>query len=217
MSKQYALSILLAIILLGCGVNGFKLVINQNKYAVEIKILYSENCRSIDLYSDARASIQFYTLTSEFDFKRPDPYKFLTPNEEGKYFFDFFEGFYFYEIIAPNGTITFSGLFSYPDDLTAGKLCLARGRKTGIVREYLGKDEYGPFIADAEIIYRNEITGDEFIHYSDENGQICIELDAGRYTIEVNHPDYFSYIPPGELEVFSNYSNSFGDFFLERR
>lgn len=217
MNRIYLPLLLFIFTLLACGTS-FNVVINKNPDDIEIEILYSSSCQSTELYFDTISSIQFYTIPSVFNYSKPEPYTFLTPNVEGKYFFDFFEGHYFYEIITLEGEILFRGTFSYPDDLHRGRLRLAQGRKKGIIREAaLNETEYGSPIPNAEVIHTNTITGEEFIHYSDAYGLICIELDAGRYLIEVNHPDFFSFVPSDEYDVFYNYSNNERDFVLERK
>ena len=155
----------------------------------------------------------FYSTENLYDFSNKLFLKEIEKNE-GVYHSQLENGNYYFEVYNKNSDKLLEGVYRIPDDLSDdNNIVLAKGIKKGFVR-YKNWDGYN--IDNAEIIFTNEITKEQFIFNSDVDGDVCVELNPGRYHFKVNHPDYQSYDSENGFSVFHSMYDDVGNYFLDK-
>ena len=184
------------------------------KEEVQLIVKARENCQGrLDIVFDAE--VHLYKTFDRFDFTDKEFYDIVTPTEYG-YFANLEDGYYYYEVFSSSGEKIIYGTFTYPYDVeVSGTITLAKGRKRGVVKEKLSYSN-PQFIPHAKIVHTHEITREEFVSYSNEHGHICIELNPGRYYVEVYHENYQTYSTGSGFSVFPVGYNGTSNFFMER-
>ena len=182
-----------------------------------VKVMTRTDCQSNILVEEQDVTINIYSINTKFDFSERELIETLSPNVEGNYSTDLEFGNYYCEVIKPDGTEVLNGIFELPEDFDEnGYLVLIKGRKRGGIYERLKNNDIGELIPNATIIHRNEITGEKYTIQSNETGRICIEVNPGRYYIEVTHDAYQTYTSGEGLNVFYMGMDETNNFFLRQ-
>jgi hypothetical protein len=181
-----------------------------------VKVMTRSDCESNILLEEQDVLIEIYAIESQFDFSEKTLIETLSPNAEGSYSTNLEFGHFYCEVTRPDGAEVLTGIVRLPEDFEEdGTLNLVKGRKRGFVYERLEDDSIGEKISNATIKHRNEITGAEQITQSNEFGRVCIELNPGRYYIEVTHEAYQTYTSEQGFNVFYMGMNGTNNFFLK--
>ena len=203
------LLLLVGVILFSCE-DDFE--IPDNHY--EVQTYLRQSCSSQELIEQKGVKILFYSTERLYDFSDKTFLKEIEYNK-GVYHSQLEEGNYYFEVYDKKLNKLLEGVYKIPDDLSDdNKIVLAKGTKKGFVR-YKNWDGYN--IGYAEIIFTNEITKEQFVFNSNNKGNVCVELNPGRYHFRVNHPDYESYDSKNGFSVFHSMYNDGGNYFLEKK
>jgi len=180
---------------------------------IEVQVFTRENCSNLALDVQSNVTIQMYSTQDLFDYTDRILVETLNGLLNGELQAEIEDGSYYFEVFNEAGSQLLKGIYRMPEDLADdGNIKLIKGVKQGVVKH---ENINGNNIADAEIIYTEEITGEEFVTFSDGQGKFCVELNPGRYHVRVNHPDYESFDTEEGFSVFWSGSEGFSNFFLQ--
>ena len=183
-------------------------------------VAISRECFSYQYYGNSNVDIHLYSIDDFFDYSNKVFYRTVKPNDQNLHYTPpLDDGKYYYEVEDLNdGSMLMSGVFNFSGRIKYynNQILLRKVKKRGAVYEV---DEEGmgtgERVISAQLKFTHEITGEEYFFNSYRDGEICIELDYGRYYVHVTHEEYEDY-QPEEVYLFTYGGVNGINFFLKK-